>query len=591
MDRLRPFVVFAATPALIALLLALNACGGSSSSTTTQTGSYSLTASALTPASITAGGTSSSTITLTPANGYSGSVTLSCGALSGGSAAPACSFSPNPVSVSGTAAATSALTVSTTKNTPGGSYSISVTGSDARSLAPSNGPQSVALTMTAVIQRVVVIFQENRTPDNLFQGLCIAPYGTSSACGTAQNQYDIVSTGQSTSGPIPLSPIDLGTTGSSPDTYDLDHSNTAFVSMYDGGKMDGANNILCSPENGTVCPTNPQYMYVIPTDVAPYITMAQQYTFGDQMFQTNEGPSFPAHQFIFGGTSAITATSPYFASENLTGGGTAGCIATAGTTVEQISPQGIESPGPYPCYDRMAMSDLLDAQKVTWRYYAPTAGSIWTAPDALQNLCQAKQNPNGTYSCTGPDWVNNVSIPEYQVLEDIANGQLQQVSWVIPDGAHSDHALSNNGSGPSWVASIVNAIGNSQYWGNTAIIITWDDWGGWYDHVAPKVINDGVSWGSGYVYGFRVPLVIVSPYAKAKYISHVTHDFGSILNFIETTYGMSTGSLGYADKYADDLSDCFDLTQSPITFQTISAPIGAAYFINNKSAPIDPDDD
>ena len=65
------------------------------------------------------------------------------------------------------------------------------------------------------------------------------------------------------------------------------------------------------------------------------------------------------------------------------------------------------------------------------------------------------------------------------------------------------------------MASIVNAIGNSSYWANTAIIITWDDWGGWYDHVAPKVINDGVSWGSGYAYGFRVPLIIVSPYAKA----------------------------------------------------------------------------
>ena len=93
----------------------------------------------------------------------------------------------------------------------------------------------------------------------------------------------------------------------------------------------------------------------------------------------------------------------------------------------------------------------------------------------------------------------------------------------------SDHAARNDGSGPAWVASIVNAIGNSAYWANTAIIITWDDWGGWYDHVAPKVINDGLSWGSGYVYGFRVPLIVVSPYAKAAYISHVTHDFGSIL--------------------------------------------------------------
>jgi phospholipase C len=182
-----------------------------------------------------------------------------------------------------------------------------------------------------------------------------------------------------------------------------------------------------------------------------------------------------------------------------------------------------------------------------------------------------------------------VIIPQSQVLQDIANGQLAQVTWVIPDGAQSDHAESNNGSGPSWVAAIVNEIGNSQYWANTAIIITWDDWGGWYDHVAPKVVNDGVSWGSGYVYGFRVPLVVVSPYAKAAYISHATHDFGSILKFIETTFSLS--SLGYADAPADDLSDCFNLTQTPITFQKIPAALDAAHFINDKSPPTDPDDD
>jgi phospholipase C len=135
----------------------------------------------------------------------------------------------------------------------------------------------------------------------------------------------------------------------------------------------------------------------------------------------------------------------------------------------------------------------------------------------------------------------------------------------------------------------VNAIGNGSYWSNTAIFITWDDWGGWYDHVAPKVINDGASWGSGYVYGMRVPLIVVSPYAKAAYISHVTHDFGSILKFIETTFKLS--SVGFADVAADDLSDCFNLTQTPLTFHAIPAPLDAAHFINDKHAPVDPDDD
>jgi phospholipase C len=576
MSFFRVFAIGVTSAGLVALSLGLNGCGGASSSPP-PTPSYSLTATALNPASITAGNTSTSTITVTPANGYSGSVTLSCAAIAGANA-PACSFSPNPVPVSG--GGTSTLTVSTTIGTPGGTYAMSVTGKDANNLAPSNGSQSLTLTTAAVIQHVVVIFQENRTPDNLFQDSVLIARGA-----------DIAQQGTNSSGQtITLAPIDLGTSGANPQNYDLSHAHSAFVSMYDGGKMDGADKIACSP--AAECPPNAhpnaQFMYVTQSDVAPYFAMAEQYTFGDRMFQTNEGPSFPAHQFIYGGTSAPTATSSLFASENPNE--PAGCIAAATTTVTMIDAAGSESaqPAQYPCFEHQTLSDLLDAKSVTWRYYAPSAGSIWTAPNAIQHICQP-QTVSGTLTCTGPGWSGSVVIPESQVLTDIANGQLAQVSWVIPDGAASDHALSNNGSGPSWVSGIVNAIGNGPYWANTAIIITWDDWGGWYDHVAPKVVNDGVSWGSGYVYGFRVPLIVVSPYAKAKYISHTTHDFGSILKYIETTFSLN--SLGYADAYADDLSDCFNLTQSPLVFQTISAPMGASQFQKKKRRTIDPDDD
>jgi phospholipase C len=577
MNSFRVFAMGVTSAGLVALGLGLNSCGGGHSSPPPSP-SYSLTATALNPASITAGNTSTSTITLTPANGYSGNVTLSCAAIAGANA-PACSFSGNPVQVSGDVSST--LTVSTTISTPGGSYAVSVTGKDTNNLAPSNGSQPLTLTTAAVIQHVVVIFQENRTPDNLFQDSVLIAEGA-----------DIAQQGTNSSGQtITLAPIDLGTSGSNPQNYDLSHAHTAFVSMYDGGKMDGADKIACSP--AAQCPPNahpnPQFKYVMQSDVAPYFAMAEQYTFGDRMFQTNEGPSFPAHQFIYGGTSAPTATSSLFASEN-PNGATAGCIAAATTTVTMIDPAGSESaqPAQSPCFEHQTLSDLLDAKSVTWRYYAPSAGSIWTAPDAIQHICQP-QTVSGTLTCTGPAWSGSVVIPESQVLTDIANGQLAQVSWVIPDGAASDHALSNNGSGPSWVASIVNAIGNGPYWANTAIIITWDDWGGWYDHVAPKVVNDGVSWGSGYVYGFRVPLIVVSPYAKAKYISHTAHDFGSILKYIETTFSLN--SLGYADAYADDLSDCFNLTQAPLAYQAIPAPVSAAQFLKKKRRTIDPDDD
>ncbi len=569
---------------LSALLFGLSACsGGKSATAPTVPPSYTLTAAALNPSSVTAGNTSTSLITVSPANGYTGTVSLSCSMSSGGTSAPSCSVSPSSVTVSGSNPGTSTLTLSTSISTPGGSYAFSVNAIDANKLAPSNGPQALTLTTAAVIQHVVVIFQENRTPDNLFHDSVLISRGA-----------DIASSGINSLGQtIPLSPIDLGTSGANPQNYDIDHSHAAFVQMYHGGKMDGANLVACTPAAN--CPPkahpNPQFKYVNPSDVQPYFALAEQYTFGDRMFQTNEGGSFPAHQFILAGTSAPTATSPLFAAENPQNPeAPAGCIAPLTETVVMIDATGSETiPAPeYPCFEHPTLSDLLQTNAVTWRYYAPSAGSIWTAPDAIEHICQ-QQTISGTLTCTGPDWTNNVVIPQTQVLTDIANGQLAQVSWIIPTGTSSDHAVANNGSGPSWVASIVNAIGNSPYWANTAIIITWDDWGGWYDHVAPKVIDDGVSWGSGYVYGFRVPLIVVSPYAKAAYISHVTHDFGSVLKFIETTFKLP--SLGYADGPADDLSDCFDLTQTPLTFKVIPAALDGAHFINDKSLPTDPDDD
>jgi len=581
MSPLRSLFVSGAFLSLSTLLLGLSGCSSGSSTGPTGPPSYTLTAAALNPGSVTAGNASTSTITVTPTNGYTGSVSLSCSMISGGTPAPSCSFSTSPVMITGATPGTSTLTVSTSSSTPGGKYTITIAGSDAKSLAPSNGSQAVSLTTAAVFQHIVVIFQENRTPDNLFQDSVLMARGA-----------DIASSGLNSLGQtIPLSPIDLGTTGTNPQNYDLSHANAAFVSMYDGGKMDGANLIPCSPAAN--CPPNahpnPQYMYVKPSDVQPYFALAEQYTFGDRMFQTNEGPSFPAHQFIISGTSAPAAASNLFAAENPIQS-PAGCIAPLTNTVKMIDPTGSETKAApeYPCFEHPTLTDLLNAKGVTWRYYAPSAGSIWTGPDAIEHICQ-QQTINGKLTCTGPDWTSNVIIPQSQVLVDIANGQLPQVSWIIPDGLSSDHAVSNDGSGPAWVASIVNAVGNSPYWANTAIIITWDDWGGWYDHVAPKVINDGVSWGSGYVYGFRVPLIVVSPYAKAAHISHTTHDFGSILKFIETTFDLP--SLGYADGPADDLSDCFNRTQVPLSFHAIPAPLDAAHFINDKRPPTDPDDE
>jgi phospholipase C len=426
------------------------------------------------------------------------------------------------------------------------------------------------------IQHVVIVFQENRTPDNLFQDPTLISAGA-----------DIASSGLNSSGQvIQLSPESLGV------NYDLSHAHSAFVAQYDGGKMDGADLVpmVCYV---STCPSNPQYFYVQSSDVQPYFQMAEQYTFGDRMFQTNEGPSFPAHQFIISGTSAPTATSNLFVAENTSDG--TGCAAPPTASVPVVDPQGNESSTMYPCTEHPTLTDQLNAKDLSWRYYTPGPNSIWTGPNAIEHMCGPNAPPpNGTASI-GSDWVNHVVIYNKEspapILTDIADDQLPAVSWVIPAGKNSDHPGSSLGiGGPSWVASIVNAIGNSSYWANTAIIVTWDDWGGWYDHVPPpQVIEDGSSWGSGYVYGFRVPLLVISPYAKAAYISHVNHDFGSILHFMEENFGLS--SLGYADARADDLSDCFNFNQTPLAFHTINAPLSASHFLNDRTPPDDPDDD
>ncbi len=256
-----------------ALLLSIGACGGGGGPPP----SYTLIAAALNPGTVTAGRASTSIIKVAPVNGYSGGVSLSCGMVSGGGVpAPSCSLGPSALTISGTTPGTSTLTVSTASGTPGGNYSFSVTAADGNKLAPSNGPQTLTLTTAAVIEHVVVIFQENRTPDNLFHDPVLISRGA-----------DIASSGlNSLAQTIQLSPIDLGTAGSNPQNYDNSHAHSAFVLMYDGGKMDGANLIpSCGPP--TQCPPNPQFMYVKPADVQPYFALAEQYTFGDRMFQSN----------------------------------------------------------------------------------------------------------------------------------------------------------------------------------------------------------------------------------------------------------------------------------------------------------------
>jgi phospholipase C len=440
-------------------------------------------------------------------------------------------------------------------------------------------------------QHIVVIFQENRTPDNLFQGLCSAPWGT---CGTGLNQYNIQTSSwldKTASGGV-TQPLTVPLANK----YDLSHKHSAFTAQCDVNgagvcQMDGAASVTCKG----ACLSQPQYRYVDNSAriLDPYLELATQYGWANFMFQTNQGPSFPAHQFIFGGTSAPSAADDamgIFAAEN-PGPLGAGCTAPPQKRVQLLTPAG-ENPKNtiYPCFEHGTVPDILPAG-VSWKYYSPNATGIWTAPNAISHICGPSDG-----MCLG--WGNNVDLTPKHALKDIStNCELAGVTWIIPTGQNSDHADDNNGGGPSWVASLVNAIGNSKcknpdgssYWASTAIFIAWDDWGGWYDHEAPVVLSQPEG---DYQYGFRVPLIVVSAYTPAAYIDNTRYDFGSILRYIELNFGIPNGALNFADaRSANDLSDFFILSHAARPFVTINASKDAEYFLNDQSPPTDPDDD
>ena len=495
------------------------------------------------------------------------------------------------------------------------------------------------------IKHVVVIIQENRTPDNLFQGLCA--FG--SGCGTGSTQYDIASTYVDSSGNTgPLLPVGLAT------NFDLDHSHggpglngtvSGWEFEYTNRGVSGSPGVPVPPTCGAnvfgcAVPTDSQFMYVYNTAVTntnnskgglldPYLTLATRYGWANRMFQTNQGPSYPAHQFLFGGTSAPSAADDaggIFVAEN----GTftdVGCAAPATAKVQLIRPvvpmpstppYGTETKGDTvpPCFTHESMADLFANAnpQISWTYYAASEknangganmlGSIWTAPNSLSSICIPAKDGNGNLQCTGSYWTKGaangyVDPNPPDVLSDIANCKLAQMNWVTPSGQYSDHPV-NSGQGPAWVTAIINAIGNSTacdggagYWQDTIVFLTWDDWGAWYDHVAPVILSNTAKYQDqyGYQLGFRVPLVVISAYSpQVGYINNVQHDFGSILKAIEAIFSLGEGKLGFADaRSPDDLHNFFNFSQTPTTYTTIPTVLPSTFFTSG-AAPLEPPD-
>jgi phospholipase C len=390
------------------------------------------------------------------------------------------------------------------------------------------------------IKHIVVIIQENRSFDNFFAGY---PGADAPTYG-----YGEVSGKRVT---IPLHPITF-------DGPNLPHAWQNAIVEWNNGKMDGFSKY---GQNGD----DAAYAYVARSWIKPYWRMAHKYVLADHMFPTEFGPSWTAHLTLVAGTDNLN---PDLAVADFSSSGYNSCDAQPGakvTTVNQYRHVSLDS-GPYPCFNQFnTMAETLDAAKVSWKYYVTklTAPGIWSAFEAIK------------YVKRGPDWHMDVIAPQTQVLKDIKQGNLASVSWVTPSKPDSDHPGAHSDKGPSWVASIVNSLGKSSYWDSTAIVVLWDDWGGWYDDSPPPQLDfRGLA--------IRVPCLIISPYAKPGYVSHTQYEYGSILKFMEEAFGLpplGSSADGYTDTRANSIEDSFDFTQKPRAFEPIPAKYPIKQFL------------
>ncbi|HZV76523.1 MAG TPA: alkaline phosphatase family protein [Candidatus Babeliales bacterium] len=453
---------------------------------------------------------------------------------------------------------------------------------------------TLARSAKSPIEHVVLIVQENRSFDNFFATFPGADGATRGKAKVREGSGYVDEW-------VTLAPHALLM------SQDIAHCHSSFETAFDGGKMDGFNLVpvtSCNKSgepNGTLA-----YQYVVESDIEPYWDMAEQWVLADHMFQTQGSGSFTAHQDLIRGDTCIQSCAvPSKTTESLVDspdGWPWGCDAFPKTIKTwTIDLQGIvQENGPFPCSDKFpnygsspgydTIRDLLDAKGVSWKYYTP----------CFSGYSKSCSPSNGCPDCSGdllnafdviypvrygPEWGTAVSMPETNIFHDISKGALPAVSWVIPSDQDSDHPAQKPDDGPSWVASVVNAVGKSSYWKSSVIIVLWDDWGGFYDNVAPHQFP-GVHGGLG----FRVPAIVISPYdvkgtsSKGGYVAHTEFEFGSILRFIEGNWKL--GSLGTTDQRAANIGDyVLNYKQKPRSFSAIPSRYSARYFLSRPQTP------
>jgi len=363
------------------------------------------------------------------------------------------------------------------------------------------------------IRHIVIIVKENRTFDNYF--------GTFPGADGATT--GVIHTGETV------------TLGQTPDRtpHDIDHSFQAAVKAINGGLMNQFDLITGGNVHGELL----AYTQLTENDIPNYFAYARSFTLADAMFSSLTGPSFPNHLYTVGAQSGGAINNPR------NSGNKWGCDADDGADVQVMDENGVKSFAS-PCFDFTTLADLLEAKGHSWRYYAPPQGQpgyIWSALDAIAHIRLTDL------------WTQHV-VPDTQFEQDALAGDLPAVSWVVT-GAGSEHPPSSSCVGENWTVRQVNAIMQGPRWKSTAVFVTWDDFGGFYDHVPPPTVDN-------FGFGSRVPLLIISPYARPGFIAHTVYEFSSLLRFVETRFRLAP--LTARDSAANDLLDSFDFTQRPL---------------------------
>jgi phospholipase C len=394
------------------------------------------------------------------------------------------------------------------------------------------------------IRHVIVIVQENRTFDNLFAASILARGSPYPGANTSQ-------TADVDGRQIGLKPVPLENPG------DPSHSHAALLGEWNNGKMDGfGTDKVRETFDWIKPPPDFAYAFVPDSETTIYHLLAAHYALADENFAPRLVPTLPSHYTMATAQSRI-AGNP---NSNIWG-----CDAKPGTTVPLFGAgEEVITPGVFPCFDQPTIGDLLDAGHVSWKYYT---GPYNAVVNQAVNVYDAFRKIR-----YGPDWKRNVITPSGRILGDIANCRLPQVAFAMPNALDSDHAGTLSAAGPGWVGSIYLAVVQSQhapaatcnYYKDTAIVVTWDDSGGWYDHVAPPPGPNGTTW------GFRIPIIVLSAWARSNYdpnnpsampyVSHTRRESTAITKFIETNWAL--GNLGQRDVTDDDLSDMFDYTRA-----------------------------